>query len=205
MTGWIILVALGLSVGLTLWRAGVARSIWTLVGAALLLGASGYVLQGHAGLAGHPAIADADPVAIDPAATAVRGAMFGQFSGDGAYLIASDALMRRGSRITGTNVVLLGLNHYPRSLMLWTGYGTALAQHDGTVSPAAKLAFDQATRLAPAHPAPPYFRGLAYAEAGDFGMARRYWLRALALSPPQASYRREIADQIASLDAAMAQ
>ena len=205
MTGWIVLASIGLAIGLTLGSAGIARSIWAFVGAALLLGASGYMLQGHAGLAGRPAIADADPVAIDPAATALRDAMFGQFSGDGAYLIASDALMRRGSRVTGTNVVLLGLNHYPRSLMLWTGYGTALAQHDGTVSPAAKLAFDQATRLAAAHPAPPYFRGLAYAEAGDLGAARRYWLRALALAPPKASYRREIAEQIAALDGAMAQ
>ena len=60
-------------------------------------------------------------------------------------------------------------------------------------------------RLAPEHPAPPYFRGLAYAETGDFVKARRYWARALALSPREAGYRRDIAEQLATLDAVRAE
>ena len=205
MNGWISLALIVLLTGVGLWCAGVARPLWVLVGAALFFGASGYGFQQHAGLPSHPVVADVDPVIVDPAMIELRDAMLGRFSGDGAYLIASDALMRRGSRSTGTNVVLLGLNQYPRSLTLWTGYGTALAQHDGTVSPAAKLAFDQATRLAPEHPAPPFFRGLAYAESGDYPAARRYWARALAFSPPEAAYRHDIAEQIAAIDAMMAQ
>ena len=205
MNGWFSLALIGLPAGFGLWCAGLARSLWTLVGAALLLGASGYALQQHATQAGSPVASDRAPVTIDPASTALRGAMLGQFTGDGAYLIASDALMRSGSRRSGTKVVLLGLNSYPRSLTLWTGYGTALVQHDGAVSPAANLAFDQATRLAPHHPAPPYFRGLAYAETGDFATARRYWRRALALSPREAGYRRDIAAHLATLDAVMAE
>ena len=201
MNGWISLALIALLALAALWLAGVGRALWTLTGAALIIGAAGYAAQQHAALGGHPAIPDTESVVIDPATVALRGAMLGQFTGDGAYLIASDALMRGGSRNSGTKVVLLGLNHYPRSLTLWTGYGTALTQHDGAVSPAAKFAFDQATRLAPEHPAPPYFRGLAYAETGDFSAARRYWVRALALSPAGASYRRDIADQIATLDA----
>ena len=200
MNGWLTLAVLAALAGCGLWLAGVTPRLRSLIGATLLLGASGYALQQHAALPGSPALADVEPVIVDPAIVDLRGAMLGRFSGDGAYLVASDALMRRGSRSTGTNVVLLGLNHYPRSLTLWTGYGTALAQHDGAVSPAAALAFDQATRLAPQHPAPPFFRGLAYAEAGDFAAARRYWKRALVLSPPEAAYRRAIVDQIATLD-----
>ncbi len=201
MNGWIALALIGFLAGFGLWCAGLARALWTSVGAAFLLGTSGYALQQHASLPGRPALPNRDPVVIDPTSTALRGAMLGQFTGDGAYLIASDALMRSGSRGSGTKVVLLGLNTYPRSLTLWTGAGTALAQHDGAVSPAATFAFDQATRLAPQHPAPPYFRGLAYAETGDFAAARRYWARALALSPREAAYRRDIAEQIATLDA----
>uniref|UniRef100_UPI0030D9C194 inorganic phosphate transporter n=1 Tax=Pseudomonas canadensis TaxID=915099 RepID=UPI0030D9C194 len=125
---------------------------------------------------------------IDPSIVDLRGALLGRFSGDGAYLVASDALMRRGSRDSGAQVVLMGLGHYPRSLTLWVGLGTALAQHDNTVSPAARLAFDHATRIAPDHPAPPFFEGLAYVEAGDFRTAHRYWAKALALSPPVISY-----------------
>lgn len=205
MNGWVSLAVIALLTGLGLWCAGLARPLWALVGAALLLGASGYALQQHASLTGRPTVANREPVIIDPASTALRGAMLGQFTGDGAYLIASDALMRSGSRGSGTKVVLLGLNTYPRSLTLWTGYGTALAQHDGAMSPAAMFAFDQAARLAPQHPAPPYFRGLAYAETGDFVAARRYWTRALALSPRVAGYRRDIAGQLVMLDAVTAE
>ncbi len=205
MSGWISLALIGLLAAFGLWCAGVARPLRGLVGAAVLLGASGYALQQHASLTGHPAVAGREAVVIDPASTALRAAMLGQFTGDGAFLVASDALMRSGSRASGTKVVLLGLNSYPRSLTLWTGAGTALAQHDGAVSPAASFAFDQATRLAPEHPAPPYFRGLAYAETGDFVKARRYWARALALSPREAGYRRDIAEQLATLDAVRAE
>ena len=205
MNGWITLALLAAMTGFAFACAGLGRTVWLGVLAALALGAGGYALQQHATLSGNLTRAGASPVVIDPVTTDLRGAMLGQFTGDGAYLIASDALMRSGNRATGARVVMMGLNHYPRSLTLWTGFGSALAQHDGTVSPAASLAFDQATRLAPEHPAPPYFRGLASAESGDFATARRYWLRALALAPRAAAYRGVIAEQIATLDSVVVQ
>ncbi len=204
MSGWIGLASIGVAAAAALWLSGVARRLWTLVGAAFMLGAAGYALQQHAGLGERPAAADTVAVTVAPEIVELRDAMLGRFTGDGAYLVASDALMRAGSRRTGTNVVLLGLNHYPRSLTLWTGLGTALTQHDAAVSPAARLAFDQATRLAPDHPAPPYFEGLAYAATGDYRAARPYWVRALALAPLGASYRRTIALQLATLDMVLA-
>lgn len=205
MSGWIGLALIGVAVAGALWLSGVARQLWTLVGAALMLGAAGYALQQHSGLGERVAVSDTTPVIVAPEITALRDAMLGRFTGDGAYLVASDALMRSGSRRSGTNVVLLGLNHYPRSLTLWTGLGTALAQHDGTVSPASRLAFDQAIRLAPDHPAPPFFAGFAYVAAGQYRTARPYWARALALSPVGASYRRDIALRLAALDTVLAQ
>ncbi|WP_010217467.1 tetratricopeptide repeat protein [Sphingomonas sp. PAMC 26621] len=205
MSGWMMMVLLGGVAAASLWLGGVARSLWTMVGAALMLGAAGYAAQEHAGLGGHPMRPDRNPVAVYPQVTELRDQMLGRFSGDGAYLIASDALMRSGSRDSGTRIVMMGANAYPRSLTLWTGLGTALAQHDGgVVSPAAKLAFAQATRLAPEHPAPPFFEGLAYVQSGDFRNGRRYWARALALSPPNAPYRAGIALRLATLDAMMA-
>lgn len=201
MNGWISLALIAGFTAFAFACTGPGRALWSGVIAALLIGAGGYASQQHASLPSRIARSDRNPVVIDPTTVALRGAMLGQFTGDGAYLIASDALMRGGNRPSGARVVSMGLNAYPRSLTLWTGYGTAIAQHDGTVSPAAAFAFDQATRLAPEHPAPPYFRGLAYAESGDFGAARRYWLRALALTPPTAAYRSVIADQIATLEA----
>eukprot|EP01037_Dinobryon_pediforme_P031726 gene31726-36351_t len=204
MSGWIELALIGVAVAVVLWLSGVARQLWTLAGAALMLGAAGYALQQHAGLGEHLAVADTAPVLVAPEIGELRDAMLGRFTGDGAYLMASDALMRAGSRRTGTNVVLLGLNHYPRSLTLWTGLGTALTQHDSAMSPAARLAFAQATRLAPDHPAPPFFEGLAYANTGDYRAARPYWARALQLCPRGASYRRTIALDLATLDMILA-
>lgn len=205
MNGWGALALIALAIVLVLWRCGLSPRVWGIALPIVVLAASGYALQGHPRLSGHPVEADTTPVAIDPATTELRDALLGRFSGDGAYLIASDALMRRGSLDSGTQVVLMGANHYPRSLTLWVGLGTALAQHDGAVSPAARLAFTHATQLAPDHPAPPFFEGLAYVEAGDFRAARPYWARALALSPPGMSYRRDIALRLYALDLAIAQ
>lgn len=205
MSGWIGLALIGVVAAAALWASGVSRSLWTLVGAAFMLGAAGYALQQRAGLGEHLAASDAIPVAVAPEMVELRDAMLGRFTGDGAYLIASDALMRAGSRRSGVNVILLGLNHYPRSLTLWTGLGTAMAQHDAAMSPAARLAFEQATRLAPDHPAPAFFEGLAYAQARDYRTAHRYWARALSLAPAGTSYRREIALRLAALDMVLAQ
>jgi cytochrome c-type biogenesis protein CcmH/NrfG len=85
--------------------------------------------------------------------------------------------------------------------VLWTALGTTLAANDDDqMSPSALFAFQQATRLAPDNPAPPFYAGLAYIRSGDFARGRRLWLRAILLSPNDAPYRREIAVRLAVLD-----
>jgi cytochrome c-type biogenesis protein CcmH/NrfG len=80
-----------------------------------------------------------------------------------------------------------------------------MAAHDGnTVSPPARFAFEQAVRIAPSHPAPPFFLGLAHIRADDYAAARPLWARAVALSPAGASYRRDIALRLALLDRLLA-
>ena len=124
---------------------------------------------------------------------------------DAAYLIASDAMARSGDRRSAVRAILGGLNRYPQSLMLWTGLGTALATHDGNVvSPPALFAFRQAIRIAPEHPAPLFFLGLAYIRANDYPAARQAWAKALALCPARASYRRDIAVRLVLLDRLLA-
>ena len=87
---------------------------------------------------------------------------------------------------------------------LWTGLGMAYAQHDGSVSPPALFAFRHAIHLAPSHPAPYYFLGMAYINSGQVAQARPYWARALALTPPGLSYRSQIADQLQRVDGYLA-
>lgn len=198
--GWIAFALLAASALLVLWR-GVSPALRPALGAALALGGAGYAWQNHAALAGRAAIANVTPIDVPQDEIALREAMLGRFTGDGAYLIASDGLLRGGRVASGTRVVLLGLGHYPNSLTLWTGLGSALARHDGgSVSPAARLAFARAAQLAPLHPAPPFFAGLAYVRAGDPLTARRYWKHALALTPRAVSYHRDIVVRLTLLD-----
>lgn len=199
--GWLWLAIIGAVTFGVLWRAGLARELWAFVGAALMLGATGYAWQQRATLPGHPVKADAEPIDVDPGLVELREAMLGRFTGDGAYMIAADAMTRVGDTGSAVRVVLGGLEKYPQSLTLWTGLGSAYATHDGNlVSPPALFAFQHAAKLAPKHPAPPFFLGLAYVRAGDFAAARPLWARALALSPQGASYRKGIALRLNMLD-----
>ncbi len=202
--GWVMLALIGLTSALVLWLAGVSRSLWSFVGAALMLGAAGYALQGDPVLPGHPVAANADPIEVDPALVELRDSMLGRFTAEGSYLIAADGLTRSGDTKSAVGAVLGGINRYPRSLALWTGLGSALSVHDGVVSPAALFAFRHAADLNQKNPAPPYFLGLAYIRAGEYAVARPYWAKALELSEPKQPFRKEIEAQLARLDAFLA-
>lgn len=199
--GFVWLGLIGAAAFVTLWRLGLARSIWSMAGAAMMLGATGYAWQGRPMLPGTAAVSRTATAKIDPAAIELREKLLGRFTADTAYLIASDAMARAGEPDAAANVVLGGIRAIPRSYVLWTALGTTLAARDGNqVSPAAQLAFDQAMRLAPKHPAPPFYAGMASIQAGEFERARPYWRHALELSPAGASYRKEIAMRLALLD-----
>ena len=199
--GWFWLALIGFSAAGLLWVLGVARGLWSLVGAALMLGAVGYAWQGRPGQPGSPAKTNAQAIAIDPGIVKLRGAMTGNFTAESAYLTAADAMLRAGEPDAAVAVMLGGIRDMPDDMSLWTGLGDALAQHDGGyVSPTALFAFRHAMDIAPNHPAPPFFLGLAYVRAGDFVEARRYWARALALTPEEMDYRPEIAVRLMLLD-----
>jgi len=199
--GWITLVMLGgAAMALLIWLK-VDRALWSLSGAALMLGATGYALQGRPTLAASAPVPTVEATGDDATLIELREEMLGRFTGDGAYLIAADAMTRSGDPRAAVQVIIGGIRAIPTSVLLWTGLGTALAAHDGgQVSPPALFAFQQATRLSPHHPAPPFFEGLAYVRAGNFAAARPLWARALRLTPPGLSYRKEIAVRLALLD-----
>lgn len=202
--GWLILALLGGGSALVLLWSGIERRLWSMVGAGLMVGVIGYALQGHPTLAGDPVTANAVPIEIDPGMVELRGQMLGRFSGDAAFVTTADALMRSGDSGSAVRLLLSAIGAYPDSLVLWTGLGSALALHDGAVSPAARFAFARAGRLAPRHPAPPFFLGLAYVRAGDFAAARPYWAKALSLTPVGFSYRPAIAVRLALLERLLA-
>ncbi|WP_375394625.1 tetratricopeptide repeat protein [uncultured Sphingomonas sp.] len=199
--GWVCLAVIGAGTLGAMLLLRVPRLLWTMVGAALMLGAAGYALQGRPTMAARGATPNAIAIPDDPMIADLRDRLFGRFTGDGAYMIAADAMERVGERRAAVQAVLGGIRHYPQSAALWTQLGTTYAMHDGgRVSPPALFAFRQAMRLAPLHPGPPFFAGLAYIRTGDFAEADIYWLRALRLSPAGTSYRRDIAVRLMLLD-----
>src|SRR3546814_2694554 len=80
----------------------------------------------------------------------------------------SDGFARTGKTELAAKTLEKGLEKYPDNVDLWVGLGNALVAHGGgMMSPAAALAFDEAAKRDPAHPAPPFFAGLAMAQSGD--------------------------------------
>lgn len=179
----------------------VDRMLWSMIGAALCLGGAGYAWQGRPALPAAPARQIATTAPIDPEEIALRDQLFGRYNADTAYLVAADAMTRSGDDDAAARVVLGGLSKMPQSFILWTWAGVTLAADAGhQVSPPALLAFRQAGRLAPEHPAPPYYMGFAYVQAGQFTQARTLWARAVALSPEGTPYRAEIARRLGLLE-----
>ncbi|WP_374145399.1 tetratricopeptide repeat protein [Sphingomonas sp. 28-63-12] len=177
------------------------RNVWTITAAALLFGATGYVLQGSPKLPASPAQPQSTKLDVAPDIVELRGAFFGRFTGDAAYQTAADAMIRISDPASAVRVTLGGIDRNPRSVALWTELGSVLVTHDaGNVSPAALFAFRRAMFLAPRHPGPPFFLGLGYAQAGRLQNARIWWQRSLELSPPGASYRTAIQERLMLLD-----
>jgi Flp pilus assembly protein TadD len=201
MSGFVALAVIGALAFGAMVLLRLPRLVWSFAGAALFLGAAGYAWQGRPGMAASVARPSAETIAVDPAAVAFRERLMGRFTADTAYLVASDAMLRLGARRAAAQVVLGGIHKIPQSYILWTQLGTTMAILDNDqMSPAAKLAFQRAMQLAPRHPAPSYYAGLAYVRAGDLPAAQRLWRRAVALSAEGSEYRRTIAGQLMLLD-----
>lgn len=195
----VALVFAGLVFVLKLPRAG-----WELTGAALLLGISGYALQGHPSQPGAPKDAAESAHAADEATTAERRAMGNRFGSSQNWLIFADALTRQGQYAAAADVLRSAVHKDPKNADLWVAMGNALVGHsDGVISPAAQLAFQRAADIAPEHPGPPFFMGLALAQSGRLPEARALWMKLLARTPVDAPYRQDLSARLARIDQMM--
>lgn len=194
---WAILLAMiAASVGL-LWLLGAGGGLLTACAAALLLGASGYALQGRPGLAGAPAQAGTGPDAFP--LTNARHAFFGHFAPGESWLRISEALARDGKSEDAVGILQNAVRRYPGDPQLWIGLGNALVDHARGLTPPAEFAYRRAAELAPGHPAAPFFYGLALVRSGDREAAVAIWQRILATAPPNAGWRPLVEQGVAAL------
>jgi cytochrome c-type biogenesis protein CcmH len=198
MSGWAaLLLLIGFSLAL-LWLLRVRGAMLQLAGAALLFGSAGYAMFGSPGLASSTRSAEQrrPPIPL----TQLRHAFYGNFGPTEHWLIISESLASRGKTQEAAGVLQSAVREHPGDPSLWVGRGNALADHANTLTPASELAFKRAAELAPGHPAPRFFFGLALARSGDPKDAIALWRQILAEAPADASWRPVVEDAIAALE-----
>jgi cytochrome c-type biogenesis protein CcmH len=201
MTGWILMLVLALATGAGLWRfVRRDKGAVQFLGAALLLALAGYAWQGRPALEGRPKPPPERQQIPDSAFAETREDMLGRFDRAWYWLNMSEGFARRGDTQGAAQVISAGLRDSPNDPDLWAGLGSALVTHaDGMMTPAAELAFRRAQAIAPEHPAPRFYYGLALAQGGQFDQAEQIWRELLSQAPPDAEYRRIIEERLEGL------
>jgi cytochrome c-type biogenesis protein CcmH len=191
----VALVALALG---ALRMLGLRGAMLQLAAAALLFGAAGYALQGRPSLSGSPRdVATARPPLP---LTGARRALMGQFNSADRWITIAESYASRGDTRSAAGVLGSAVREHPTDAFLWVGYGNALVDHSGTLTPAARLAYARSLELMPNHPAPRFFYGLALARSGDRAGALALWKGILATAPADASWRPLVEGGIATLE-----
>jgi cytochrome c-type biogenesis protein CcmH/NrfG len=202
MMGWLIVIALAAAAWLAIWRFGrLDRAGMQLIGAGLCLAIAGYGWQGRPSLPGSPARAAPTSRPDGEAFATLRQDILGRFDRAAAWLTIADSLMRRGNSRDAVGVLAGAVKRDPKDPDLWIGLGNALVLHaDGISTPASEFAFRRAGELAPGNPAPVFFHGLAMVESGRIDDAETLWRQALAMSPPNMSWRPQIERRIEAIE-----
>jgi cytochrome c-type biogenesis protein CcmH len=195
--GWaILLLLLALALG-ALWLLGVRDGFFKAAAAALLVGATGYAVQGRPDLSGAPAQAGKDSEVLP--LTEARHAFFGRFTPAESWLVMSEALARDGETEEAIGLLQNAVRRYPGDAQLWIALGNALVDHAHGLTPPAELAYKRAAEMAPGHPAPPFFYGLALARSGDRQAAVTLWTQILQTGPKDAAWRPLVEQGVAAL------
>lgn len=195
MSGWIVMLLLAGAVMLGLWR-WVRRDMGLMqfLAAALLVALAGYASQGRPGLAGAPK-AQATQAMRPPSDFAqLRRELLGEFDRAGAWMTTAEAAAQSGNTLSAVKMLQGQLEQSPRDMDLWLGLADALVQHaGGMLNPAAEMAFNRAAQVAPEHPAPRFFYGLAMARMCQFEVAEQFLTEVLAMPQTTDRWRAHVA------------
>lgn len=200
-----IALLLALLAGLTLRGSWRSRPRVVAVLGALTLGLIGYLVAGRPDLPAVPAPRPEADRATTSAFETARQNLLTNAGDVGAWLTFADALTREGRTEDAISGLQVALTAMPDDADLWVGLGQALMMHaGGMVTPAARLAFDNASKLAPENPAPRFFLGLAWLQAGDAKAALAEWQTLRAASPKDAPWLPDLDARIAAVQAMIA-
>jgi len=166
----------------------------------LLLAMAGYAWQGRPGLAGRPVPPPARMELPDSEFAETREGMLGRFDSAAQWLTLAESYQRGGDTQSGVGIIRSGLRKTPEDADLWVGLGNALVIHaDGMMTPSAELAFNRAATLAPEHPGPKFFYGLALAQGGKLDEAEAIWRALLESAPEGVEWRGMVEERLALL------
>ena len=204
--GWLLILLFAALVFVALWRfARFDRTTLQLLAASLFVAMAGYAWQGQPTLAGKPLPPPQRQKLPDTEFAGAREGMLGQFDRAARWLTIADSYHRSGDTQNAVGVIRAGLRANPRDPDLWVGLGNALVVHaDGMMTPAADLAFQRAAAIAPDHPGPKFFYGLALAQGGKFDEAEGIWRTLLASAPADAEWRPMVEERLAMVAQAKA-
>ncbi|HEV7233216.1 MAG TPA: tetratricopeptide repeat protein [Sphingorhabdus sp.] len=207
MSGWVALGLLAVASLAALVLIGrLQKSYWQVAAAAVLLGMTGYALQGRPSLQSAPAksIAAKEDAAVQ--LVDIRADMDQSFGGAKRWLVTADAFAKQGDYKLSVSYIQAGLKQNPEDPELWSALGLQLMlASNGEMSPPAQLAFDKARAIRPNYPQPYYFGGLARLFGGDVGGAILFWEKTLSLATPNAKWKPRLESQLAGAKALQAQ
>lgn len=189
--GWLIMVGFALLAGAGLfWFVRRDKGALQFAAAALLLALAGYAWQGNPGMAGSPKAPPERQAVPENDFQNLHPDLLGRFDNAWAWTNLADGFQRRGDTQGAAEVLQTAVRRNPRDADLWVAYGYALVVHGGNMmNPAAQLAFQRAAAIAPNHPGPRFFYGLALAQGGNYDEAERVWRELLPTIPADSQFR----------------
>ncbi|MBH0112952.1 tetratricopeptide repeat protein [Novosphingobium sp. YJ-S2-02] len=201
---WIVIAVLALLVFLlAIFLFKVPAGAREALAATLLLGIAGYALQGSPGQVGSPKAAAPD----SPEASALLVDARAQISNStipptNRWVIIADGLSRNGQNAAAAQILRSAVDEDPKNAEAWLAMANGLVAHaDGTLTPAARYAYERAAKADDKAPGPPFFLGLAQAQSGEFLEARKLWAGLLEDAKPDARWRPVVEAELARLDA----
>lgn len=203
MNGWIALALLAAaSFGAIYLLGRLPKGLWQVAASALLLGMTGYALQGQPAAKSSPAKSLAATEDAAAQLVEMRADMDQSFGSAKRWLVTADSFAKQGDYKLSAAYIQSGLRNEPENAELWSALGLQLMlASKGQMSPPAQLAFDKARALRPNYPAPYYFAGLARLFGGDLDGAVLLWEKTLSLATPKAKWRPRLESQLTGLKA----